>query len=369
MPAILKVVETRREKCACKSCQGQLTTAPAPAQVIEQGIPLPGLLAHVLMAKYGDHLPLYRIEQQFARLGVPIARATLCDWALQCGMALLPLVIRMMELLKQQAVIFSDDTTVALQAPGKTRETRFWVYAGHSPPIIVYDHTETRAGRHPQAKLEGYRGYLQADAYAGYDRLFADGKVIEVACWAHARRKFFEIAQQAAKGKRMTAHVALDFIGELYGIEREAKQCALDADGIRMLRQEKALPLLHSFKEWLEERLRELAPRTPTAKAVGYALKNWLALVRYTEDGRLEIDNNRSERAIRPLAVGRKNWLFLGSPRGGQAAATVFSLIQTCKELGINPETYLKDVLTRLPATKQKNIDALLPHHWQPQTG
>ena len=366
VPATLKVVETRREKCACANCQGQLTTVPTPAQVIDQGIPLPGLLAYVLMAKFGYHLPLYRIEQIFAHQGVAIARTTLCDWVLQCGVALKPLVERMLVLLKRQAVIFSDDTIVAVQDRGKTRETRFWVYAGHSPPIIVYDHTETRAGKHPKAKLEGYGGYLQADAYSGYDQIFAAGEVQEVACWAHARRKFFEIARQAEKGKPISAHVALEYIGRLYEIEREAKAQELNAGGIRQRRQEQALPILHQFKSWLEERLRELAPKTPTAKAIGYALNNWQALERYTEDGRLEIDNNRSERAIRPLTIGRKNWLFLGSPRGGQAAATVFSLIQTCKELGLNPEAYLKDVLTRLPTTKQKDIDSLLPHNWEP---
>jgi transposase len=366
VPAQIKVVETRREKCACATCQGQLSTAPAPAQIVEQGIPLPGLLAYVLMAKYGYHLPLYRIEQVFAHQGIPIARTTLCDWVLQCGVALKPLTDRLLVLLKRQAVIFSDDTTVALQDRGKTRETRFWVYAGHSPPIIVYDHTETRAGKHPKTRLEGYSGYLQADAYAGYDQVFADGTIVEVACWAHARRKFFEIARQVEKGKRISAHEALDFIGQLYDIEREAKGQHLDAEGICRLRQEKARPILAQFKDWLEDRLRELAPKTPTAKAIGYALKNWQALERYTEDGRLEIDNNRSERAIRPLAIGRKNWLFLGSPRGGQAAATVFSLIQTCKDLDLNPEAYLKDVLTRLPTTKQKDIDSLLPHNWKP---
>jgi transposase len=366
IPAQLKVVETRREKCACATCQGQLSTAPAPAQVIEQGIPLPGLLAYVLMAKFGYHLPLYRIEQVFAHQGVPIARTTLCDWVLQCGVALKPLTERLLVLLKQQAVIFSDDTTVAVQDRGKTRETRFWVYAGHSPPMVIYDHTETRAGKHPKDKLAGYRGYLQADAYAGYDQVFTDGKIVEVACWAHARRKFFEIARQAETGKRISAHEALDFIGQLYAIEQEAKALELDSDGIRDWRQEKARPVLAQFKDWLEERLRELTPKSPTAKAIGYALKNWQALERYTEDGRLEIDNNRSERAIRPLAIGRKNWIFLGSPRGGQAAATVFSLIQTCKELGLNPEAYLKDVLTRLPTTKQKDIDSLLPHNWNP---
>lgn len=366
VPAQIKVVETRRETCACATCQGQLTTAPAPAQVIEQGIPLPGLLAYVLMAKFGYHLPLYRIEQVFAHQGVPIARTTLCDWVLHCGVALKPLTDRLLVLLKRQAVIFSDDTTVAVQDRGKTRETRFWVYAGHSPPIIVYDHTETRAGKHPKTRLEGYSGYLQADAYAGYDQVFADGKIVEVACWAHARRKFFEIARQAEKGKRISAHEALDFIGQLYAIEREAKEQQLDAEGICRLRQEKARPILTQFKDWLEDRLRELASKSPTAKAIGYALKNWQALQRYTEDGRLEIDNNRSERAIRPLAIGRKNWLFLGSPRGGQAAATVFSLIQTCKDLDLNPEAYLKDVLTRLPTTKQKDIDSLLPHNWKP---
>ncbi len=369
VPATLKVVETRREKCACPNCQGRLATAPAPAQVIEQGIPLPGLLAHVLAAKFAYHLPLYRIEQIFAHQGVPIARATLCDWVLGCGAALKPLAERMLALLKQQAVIFSDDTTVQVQSPGKTRETRFWVYTGHSPPIVVYDHTETRAGKHPKARLEGYRGYLQADAYSGYDQVFADGKIREVACWAHARRKFFEIAKQAESGKRISAHDALDFIGRLYAVEHEAKDAGLDADGIRRLRQEKARPVLGQFKDWLEERLRELAPKTPTAKAIGYALKNWQALERYTDDGRLEIDNNRAERAIRPLAIGRKNWIFLGSPRGGEAAATVFSLVQTCKELGIDPEAYLKDVLTRLPATKQKDIDGLLPHNWKPADG
>ena len=351
VPAQLKVVETRREKCACAKCQGQLTTVPAPPQIIEQGIPLPGLLAHLLMAKYGYHLPLYRIEQIFAHQGVPIARTTLCDWVIQSGWQLQPLVERMLALLKQQPVIFSDDTTVAVQDRGKTRETRFWVYAGHSPPIVVYDHTETRAGKHPKAKLEGYSGYLQADAYAGYDQIFAAGKVLEVACWAHARRKFFE---------------TLEYIGRLYAIEREAKEQQLDAEGTRKLRQEQARPILAEFKAWLEDRLRQLAPKTPTAQAIGYALKNWPALERYTEDGRLEIDNNRSERAIRPLTIGRKNWLFLGSPKGGQVAATVFSLIQTCKELDLNPEAYLKDVLTRLPTTKQREIDSLLPHNWKP---
>ncbi len=369
VPASLKVVETRREKCACAKCRGQLATASAPAQVIEQGIPLPGLLAHVLAAKFAYHLPLYRIEQAFAHQGVPIARATLCDWVLGCGAALKPLAERMMALLKRQAVIFSDDTTVQAQSPGKTRETRFWVYTGHSPPIVVYDHTETRAGKHPKARLEGYAGYLQADAYAGYDQVFADGAIIEVACWAHARRKFFEIAKQAENGKRISAHDALDFIGGLYAIEHEAKDLGLDAEGIQKLRQEKAVPVLCQFKGWLEERLRGLAPKTPTAKAIGYALKNWRALERYTEDGRLEIDNNRAERAIRPLAIGRKNWIFLGSSKGGQAAATVFSLVQTCKELGLNPEAYLKDVLTRLPSTKQKDIDDLLPHNWKPADG
>jgi len=369
VPAQLKVVETRREKCACSKCQGQLTTVPAPPQIIEQGIPLPGLLAYLLMAKFGYHLPLYRLEQIFAHQGVPIARTTLCDWVIQSGWQLKPLAERMLELLKQQPVIFSDDTTVAVQDQGKTRETRFWVYAGHSPPIIVYDHTETRAGKHPKAKLHGYSGYLQADAYAGYDQIFAEGKVREVACWAHARRKFFDIARQAEKGKRISAHEALEFIGRLYAIEREAKEQQFDAEGIRKLRLEQARPILAQFKAWLEDRLRELAPKTPTAKAIGYALKNWQALERYTEDGRLEIDNNRSERAIRPLTIGRKNWLFLGSPTGGQVAATVFSLIQTCKELGLNPEAYLKDVLTRLPTTKQKDIDDLLPHHWKPISG
>jgi hypothetical protein len=165
--------------------------------------------------------------------------------------------------------------------------------------------------------------------------------------------------------KRISAHEALEYIGRLYAIEREAKEQQLDAEGIRKLRQQQARPILAQFKAWLEDRLRELAPKTPTAQAIGYALKNWEALLRYTEDGRLEIDNNRSERAIRPLTIGRKNWLFLGSPKGGQVAATVFSLIQTCKELGINPEAYLKDVLTRLPITKQKHIDSLLPHNWK----
>lgn len=368
VPATLKVIETRREKCACAVCQGQLTTAPAPPHVIEQGIPLPGLLAYLLAAKYLYHLPLYRIEQLLASQGFPVARATLCGWVMQCGEALRPLVERMMVLLKQQAVLFSDDTPVALQDTGKTRETRFWVYTGHAPPLIVYHHTTSRAGKHPKAHLAGFNGYLQVDAYAGYDQVFADGRVIEVACWAHARRKFFDIAEQAEKGKRLSAHIALDFIGQLYAIEREAKARGLEANALRALRQQQALPMLAAFKDWLETQLRELAPKTPTAKAIGYVLNNWTALLRYTDDGRLEIDNNRSERAIRPLAIGRKNWLFLGSPRGGQVAATVFSLIQTCKALGIAPEAYLKDVLTRLPTTKQKDIDTLLPHLWTPLT-
>ena len=302
-PAKLTVLQYRRKKYACRACGAEVQTAPMPAQVIEQGLATPGLLAHVAVAKFADHMPLARLEKGFARQHIELPRSTMTDWMLTIGTSCEPLTQRMGEVLKTLDYLGSDDTTLPYQngRPGKTTTARLWVWRGElgDKVLLLYQFTEDRSGTHPAEFLRGWSGYLQADAYSGYDSIFTDGKIIEVGCMAHARRRYFEIAKTAKT--QGFAHEVVELIRHLYALERQAKEQGFSPPQVQAWRQERALPLLEDLKIRLEAHWPKLPPKGPLAEAIGYTLRNWKALTRYLDDGRLNIDNNRTENAIRPV--------------------------------------------------------------------
>jgi hypothetical protein len=347
------------------------TTAPKPAQPLERGLPGPGLLAHVIVSKYGDHLPLYRLEHIFGRWGVSLPRQTLCGWLAASAALLRPLYQLLVQEVLQAWVLGTDDTPVPVQDPGRgqTRSGRVWVYVGDVfHPYVVYDYTPNREQAGPQRFLEGYLGYVQADAYAGYDALYATGRIVEVGCWAHARRKFYE-AQATDPGRSL---YVLGVIRQLYQVERQAddqiarrRLCREDGWWLRLRpRQERAVPLLTRLCQWLHEQRDQVLPKSPMGEAIGYACNHWAALQRYASQGYLAIDNNAAERALRAIAVGRKNYLFFGSDGGGTTAAVLYSFVQTCKGLGIEPWRYLRDVLEHLPCCPAERLAEWLPDRW-----
>jgi transposase len=348
-----------------------LSTAPLPLEGVPRCLAAPGLLAHVIVSKFGDHLPLYRQEQMFARQGVPLSRSTLCDWLKQSAALVQPLYQLLQGEVKKSRVIGSDDTPVKVQARGvlASHQGRVWVYLGDTDhPYTVYDYSPDRKQERPQDFLKGYSGFLQADAYSGYDQLYAGGKIVEVGCWAHVRRKFFEA--QTTDAAR--ASYVLGVIRQLYAVEKKASQQSAAA-GLSLadswqlrqrLRQEESVPLLTSLRQWLEQERVGVLPKSPMGEAIGYALNQWQALERYTTQGYLAIDNNAAEGALRAVAVGRKNYLFFGSDGGGETAAVLYSLVQTCKRLGIEPWRYLRDVLQRLPSCAAEQLPELLPDRW-----
>lgn len=366
VPATYKVIEHVRVKYACRHCAEQVAVAPKPPQPAGKGLPGPGLLAHTVLSKYGDHLPLYRQEDQAARQGLELRRSTLCDWIAAAADLAVPLVQRMRELVLQSRVIHTDDTTVKLLVPllGRAKIARFWAYIGdRQQPYTVYDFTDSRNRDGPAKFLQGFSGYLQADAYGGYDGLYASpsSRIIEVACWAHARRYWFE----AATTDPARAHHVLGIIARLYQIE---SACENLTDSQRCTaRQTQALPLLRSLETWLAQESPRLLPKSPIGKAASYTTNQWQALVRYTEDGELSIDNNVSERTVKMQAIGRRNWLFVASVTGGQRAAALYSLIASCKANQVEPWAYLRDVFTQLPALpaeEPERLDQLLPDRW-----
>lgn len=360
VPASLYVIEHVCPKYACPQCQGQVAQGEKPAQPIEKGLPGPGLLAHVIVSKYADHLPLNRQESIFARYGVELSRSTLCDWMMASAEALAPVVKEMRKRVLQSFVIHTDDTSVPVQAKRKTRKCYLWTYLGdEANPYIIYDFTETRGRAGPEAFLEKYQGYLQADAYGGYDKLYNEKPIREVACMAHARRKFFEAKQTDP----LRAGIALLRIRALYDLERLAKDRAPETR--KALRTHTAARLLNTFHKWLVAERDAVLPKSPISQAIAYALANWRALCRYLCDGRLAIDNNAAERALRACVVGRKNWMFCGSERGGHAAAILYSLTQSAKRNGLDPFAYLRDLLRLIPTHPQSRIGELLPDAWK----
>lgn len=363
IPASLFVHEHARIVYACPHCQENVVTGTLPVQPIDKGLPGPGLLAHVLTSKYNDHLPLNRLEGIFLRQGVELSRSTLCDWVGASARLLEPLVLEMKAEILASRKIHTDDTTVPVLDKNHeaTKTGRLWVYIGDpAHEHIVFDYTPDRGSRDgPQAFLKGYKGYLQADAYAGYDAIYASQEVIEVACWAHARRKFFD-----AKADAVRSRIALGYIRELYETEKRGRD--LDEKERRDLRVAEAKPWLDTFKSWLEDEAKKVLPKSLMGGAISYTLAHWGALIRYLDDGLLEIDNNRAERALRRVAIGRKNWMFAGSDEGGHRAAVVYSLIASCAALKIDPYVYLRDVLRRLPSTQGADALRLLtPKAWK----
>lgn len=376
IPASLKVIEHVRFKYACRECEEHVALAPAPAQPIAKGFAGPGLLSTILVGKYSDHLPLYRHESILSRNGVQLSRSTMSRWGLETAELLQPLTDLMKNRVLQSHVVHTDDTTIPVQDQrlSRTRTGRFWVYCGDAAhPYSVYDFTPNRERAGPQAFLKHFRGYLQADAYAGYEELYRSGRIQQVLCWAHARRKFYD----ARTVQPEAAHRALSFIQQLYAIEREAGELKPDlqqsADRARwwqrrwQLRQDKALPVLEQFRDWLTETSRALLPKSPVAGAMQYLLSRWSGFTRYCTEGILSIDNNLAERTLRPCAIGRKNYLFVGSDRGGEAAAVHYSLMASCKANEVEPFAYLRDVLSRITNHAADRLEELLPDQWLKQ--
>lgn len=365
VPASFVIREYVRPKYACTSCQQGVVQAALPARPIEKGRPGAGLLAHVVTSKYADHLPLYRQEQIFERHGVEVTRRTLSEWNGAVADMLEPIVRAMhREQVCQSPWIQCDDTTLDVQDPSRAPEIRtghIWVYRGELGEV-VYDFTWARNRDGPLKMLAGYRGYLQVDAAPAYDDVFAQHpEIIEVGCVAHARRYFKEAMPTAAV---VCAHV-LALIGQLYGIERTANERQLDASARQRLRQAQARPILEALRVYLQEQQATALPKSPLGTAIGYALRNWTALTRYTDDGRLRVDNNGAEQALRPIVLGRKNYLFAGSEAAAHRTAILCSLVQTCKHLQINPFVYMRDVIARASTHPARLVLELTPREWK----
>src|SRR6266404_1659694 len=377
VPSSFKVIEHVRPKMSCRACETMMQ-APLPSFPIERGRPGPGLLAHVIVSKYADALPLHRQSVIYARQGVEIDRSTMADWVGSAAALLRPLAERIGEHVRIGPFLHADDTTVPVLAPGlgRTKTGRLWVvlrderpWSGTAPPAAFYCYSPDRRAERAEALLGNCRGYLHADAYAGFNGLYDrdpktnQPRLIEVACWSHARRKLYDV--HLATGAPL-AKVALDRIGELFAIEDEIN--GRSPDERLTLRQAEAIPRLADLKTFFEAAINQISGKSTLARAIRYALSRWTALARYTTDGRLEISNNAAERAMRPLALGRKNYLFAGSDSGGMRAAAMYTIVETAKLNGVDPEAYLRDVLTSIPDHPINRIDQLLPWNWKPDT-
>jgi transposase len=370
VPARFQVIRQVRTKLACACCE-RIVQAEAPSRPIERGVAGPGLLAHVLVSKYCDHLPLYRQSEIYAREGVELERSTLADWVGGTSQLLAPLVEALRRHVLSATKLHADDTPVPVLAPGngKTKTGRLWTYvrddrpAGEATPAAVwFAYSPDRKGEHPQSHLTNFTGTLQADGYAGFDAVYETGCIQEAACWAHVRRKFYDLH---VAHKSPVAAEAIERIAALYAIEKEIRGHL--AEQRREVRGARARPLLESLKQWFEQTLGRLSRKSDTAMAVRYALGRWEALVRYCHDGRIEIDNNAAERALRTVALGRKNYLFAGSDVGGERAAAIYSLIGTAKLNGLDPEAYLRNVLSRIADHPINRIEELLPWNVEPE--
>jgi len=364
VPASFRVLRHVRPKFSCRVCES-ITQAPAPEMPIRRGRATAGLLAHVLVAKFADHLPLYRQSEIYARDGVELERSTLADWVGQSAALLRPLVDALGRHVLAGARVHADDTPVPVLAPGagRTKTGRLWAYlrderpyAGSAAPAVIYRYSPDRKAEHPRAHLATFRGVLHADGYSGFANLYTVGRAVEAACWAHVRRKFFDLH---ATGKSPAATEAVTRIQALYVIEERVR--GRPPDLRRQERQANAAPLLNDMHTWLQAILHRTSKRSDLAAAIRYALGRWAALTRYVDDGTVEIDNNPVERAIRPIALGRKNWLFAGSDAGGTRAAAIASLIARARLNGIDPEAYLRHVLERLPGHSVRRVNELLP--------
>jgi transposase len=366
VPAQFRVLVVRRPKYACRTCEDVVVQAPAPARLIEGGLPTEATVAQVLVSKYADHLPLYRQAQIYARQGVNLDRSTLADWVGRAAFLLRPVYERLLERLKGSSKLFADETTAPVLDPGRgrTKTGQLWAYArddrpwgGTDPPGVAYVYAPDRKAERPIAHLAGFRGVLQVDGYAGYKVLAERSEVRLAFCWSHVRRPFYELAQS---GPAPIASEALVRIADLYRIEGDIR--GRSAEERHAIRQERTRPLVEALQPWLREKLSLISQKTKLAEAIRYALSRWAGLCLFLDDGRVEIDNNAVERAIRPIALNRKNALFAGSDGGAQHWAVIASLIETCKLLDVEPHGYLADVITRIVSGHpQSRLDDLLP--------
>jgi transposase len=368
VPSHFKVIRHVRPKFACSACRS-ITQSAAPERPIARGLAGPGLLAHVLVSKYCDHLPLYRQSEIYARSGVELERSTLADWVGQCSALLAPLANALNRYVLSGSKLHADDTPVPVLQPGRgtTKHGRLWTYvrddrasASTDPAAVWFAYSPDRKGVHPRKHLKDFNGVLQADGYAGFDRLFneadAQHPIKEAACWAHARRKFYDIHQAT---QSPLALEAMSRIGELYAIEEQIRGKSPDLR--QQARAQRATPKIEALHAWMIQTKASLSKKSDLAGAIHYALARWRALTRYCEDGRIEIDNNAAERSLRPIALGRKNYLFAGSDAGGERAAIIYSLLGTAKLNGIDPEAYLRYVLERIAEHPINRVDELLP--------
>jgi len=369
VPASFVVLRHVRTKLSCTKCDC-IVQAEAPSRPIERGLAGPGLLAHVLVSKYCDHQPLYRQSEIYARQGVELERSTMADWVGGSSRLLEPLVEALRRYVTAAGKLHADDTPVPVLAPGqgKTKTGRLWTYvrddrpAGNTAaPAVWFAYSPDRKGEHPAQHLEKFRGTLQADAYAGFNQLYENVRIRHAACWAHVRRHFYDLEQAHSSP---VAQEALQRIGALYGIEEPIR--GRPPDERRAVRQAQAKPLLDSLRKWFEATLSNLSRKSETTVAIRYALSRWDALTRYIEDGHIEIDNNAAERSLRGVALGRKNYLFAGSDAGGERAAAIYSLIGSAKLNGLDPEAYLRELLTRIADHPINRIDELLPWNLNP---
>jgi transposase len=380
IPAQVRVIRHIRPKYACRNCEGveddgpTVKIAPVHPQIIPKSIASPGLLAHILTGKFVDHLPFYRQEKQLVRYGVDIPRSSMCRWAMQTSVACQPLLNLLEDTILDAILINVDETTVqVLHEPGRspTNQSYMWIFRRGDPekPVLIYQYHPSRAGDVANAFLRGFEGTVQTDGYSGYDFLDRSEKIRHIGCWAHARRKFTDVTKaQGKKRKAGSADKALSFIRKLYRLEKKARENGYTPEQIYTMRQEEAKPILEDFKDWLHRKKLQTPPKGLLGKAVAYALNQWSRLIGYIEDGHLSIDNNMAENSIRPFVIGRKNWLFSGTPEGAEASAALYSLIETAKANTLEPYSYLRYIFEQLPlADSLEDYEALLPWNLTPK--
>jgi transposase len=368
VPAKFFVNRYVRFKYACRKCEGYVSVGSLPPRPMDKGIPGPGFLAHLITSKYADHSPLYRQQQIYRRFGLDIPRSTMCGWVSYVASVLSPIVEAMKSSVMASHKVHTDDTPITVLDPAAkpvgSRKGYMWVYIGDQDDV-VFEYTNSRKRDGPESFLKGYRGYLQADAFSGYDRIYVGGDVVEVACWAHARRKFFDAqSSHEAEAKRV-----LKLIGRLYAVEHRARDRKVAPERLLSWRQRHSRHRLGRLRGELDRLLLCVLPRSPLGQAIRYTLNNWDALNRYTEAPYLSIDNNHSERQIKQLVIGRKNWIFCGSEGGAENAAILFSMIVSCKLAGVDPFAYLRDVLMRIHTQPANRVGDLIPREWQQDFG
>jgi transposase len=357
-----------RHKYACPHCQGDVSQGPLPARPIDKGIPGPGFLADLVAGKYSEHLPLYRLQERYRRANIELSLSSLCDWVAQVASLTAPIVEAMKQLLLSSRKVHTDDTPITVLDPAAwpvhSRKGYMWVYISETGDV-VFDYTDSHNRDGPASFLKEYRGYLQADAFSGYDRIYAGGFIHEVACWAHARRKFYDtLGYYPEQARRILAMIA-----GLYAVESRARKRRVPAERLLAWRQRFSRRRLARLRRYLDELSVQVLPKSPLGKAISYTLNNWQALNRYTEAAFLDIDNNVSERQIKQLVIGRKNWMFAGSEQGARNAAILVGLVVSCKLAGVDPFAYFRDVLTRVSTHPASRVHELIPREWKLRFG